>query len=191
MNQLQEERMQLILEACKTPKDINELFASTKLTRNEVYPLLAVMLESGCLDIAGKKKATYRKYRTVPGAALPKKLARHAEVSPLWTKEHDELLRQNYPTMDIYQLMALLGRSKKAIWGRARILGLSKNKPQPQIISPKNRFSGVQGNVGWLISYPTTKPKGARLITFDENQHTVGSPRKLSPWTGYSCEVMA
>jgi hypothetical protein len=45
-------------------------------------------------------------------------------------------------------------------------------------------------NVGWLISHPTFQPTGGRKVMLAEAYHTVGSPRKLSPWHGYSCEVM-
>lgn len=46
-------------------------------------------------------------------------------------------------------------------------------------------------NIGCLVSFPTVQPQGGRKVMLGEAYHTVGSPRKLSPWTGYSCEVQA
>ena len=46
-------------------------------------------------------------------------------------------------------------------------------------------------NIGWLNSFPTFQPTGGRKVMLGEAYHTVGSPRKLSAWHGYSCEVQA
>lgn len=55
---------------------------------------------------------------------------------------------------------------------------------------PRGKVFTAPENIGCLVSFPTTEPKGANLITFEDHWHSKGSPRKLSAWHGYSCEVM-
>ena len=56
---------------------------------------------------------------------------------------------------------------------------------------PRGKVFTAPENIGWLVSFPTVQPKGGRLVLLGEEYHTVGSPRKLSAWHGYNCEVMA
>lgn len=74
-------------------------------------------------------------------------------------------------------------------------LTVSSNFTVPQLglytPVPRGKVFTAPENIGWLISHPTTKPQGGRKVMLGEAYHTVGSPRKLSPWTGYSAEIAA
>lgn len=51
---------------------------------------------------------------------------------PLWTKEENDLLLNNYDALGLAELQSLCGRSERAIRSHARTLGLSR----PALKSP-------------------------------------------------------
>jgi hypothetical protein len=133
------------------------LLAADGLTLGQVAGLIDWTEVRAVLDVAFPDVTAARAaLRAMPKACHPRKRPREALTGKRWTPAEERLLRGEYPGGDTRELARRLNRSRRCLWVRARLLGLSKNAAALRRIglNPAFRAAGVshrfqKGHVPW------------------------------------------